>query len=118
VLASLPLTADAEARPRAVMLVALSLFFFLADATLTLLRRAGRGARVWEAHREHLYQDLALRFGHTRVTLAIGTASAVLTAAAVAAFRSGQAGPAWGVVTLALLLFAFEWQAARRVRTA
>lgn len=28
----------------------------MADATLTLLRRLMRGARVWEAHREHAYQ--------------------------------------------------------------
>ena len=33
---------------------------FIADATLTLLRRAIRGERVWQAHREHIYQRLAL----------------------------------------------------------
>jgi UDP-N-acetylmuramyl pentapeptide phosphotransferase/UDP-N-acetylglucosamine-1-phosphate transferase len=30
--------------------------YYLADATLTLLRRLGRGERVWEAHRTHFYQ--------------------------------------------------------------
>jgi UDP-N-acetylmuramyl pentapeptide phosphotransferase/UDP-N-acetylglucosamine-1-phosphate transferase len=30
--------------------------YYLADATLTLLRRAARGERVWEAHRSHFYQ--------------------------------------------------------------
>jgi UDP-N-acetylmuramyl pentapeptide phosphotransferase/UDP-N-acetylglucosamine-1-phosphate transferase len=30
--------------------------YYLADATITLLRRLGRGERVWEAHREHFYQ--------------------------------------------------------------
>jgi UDP-N-acetylmuramyl pentapeptide phosphotransferase/UDP-N-acetylglucosamine-1-phosphate transferase len=30
--------------------------YYLADATITLLKRARRGARVWEAHREHYYQ--------------------------------------------------------------
>ena len=30
--------------------------YFLADATITLLRRLLRGARVWQAHREHFYQ--------------------------------------------------------------
>ena len=29
---------------------------FVADATATLLRRAARGERVWEAHRTHYYQ--------------------------------------------------------------
>jgi UDP-N-acetylmuramyl pentapeptide phosphotransferase/UDP-N-acetylglucosamine-1-phosphate transferase len=31
--------------------------YYLADATLTLLRRLLRGERVWEAHREHFYQQ-------------------------------------------------------------
>lgn len=31
--------------------------YYLADATLTLLRRLGRGERVWEAHRTHFYQQ-------------------------------------------------------------
>ena len=30
--------------------------YFIADATLTLLRRLLRGERVWEPHRQHLYQ--------------------------------------------------------------
>ena len=36
---------------------------FWGDATLTLLRRIFTGRRWWEAHREHLYQRSALRFG-------------------------------------------------------
>ncbi len=30
--------------------------YYLADATLTLLRRASRGERIWQAHRTHYYQ--------------------------------------------------------------
>src|SRR5690606_27746163 len=30
--------------------------YYLADATLTLMRRLARGERVWQAHREHFYQ--------------------------------------------------------------
>ena len=30
--------------------------YYVADATLTLVRRAMRGERVWEAHRSHFYQ--------------------------------------------------------------
>ncbi|KQT90317.1 glycosyl transferase [Methylobacterium sp. Leaf466] len=30
--------------------------YYLADATITLVRRAARGERVWEAHRSHYYQ--------------------------------------------------------------
>jgi UDP-N-acetylmuramyl pentapeptide phosphotransferase/UDP-N-acetylglucosamine-1-phosphate transferase len=31
--------------------------YYLADATLTLLKRLARGERVWEAHRTHFYQQ-------------------------------------------------------------
>ena len=34
---------------------------FVIDASLTLLARCWRGAPVWRAHREHLYQRLVLR---------------------------------------------------------
>jgi UDP-N-acetylmuramyl pentapeptide phosphotransferase/UDP-N-acetylglucosamine-1-phosphate transferase len=38
---------------------------FIADASVTLLRRLVRGARVWHAHREHCYQRLVrLGWGH------------------------------------------------------
>ncbi len=30
--------------------------YYIADATLTLLRRIRAGERVWEAHRSHFYQ--------------------------------------------------------------
>jgi len=30
--------------------------YYLMDATITLLRRLGRGEKVWEAHRSHFYQ--------------------------------------------------------------
>jgi UDP-N-acetylmuramyl pentapeptide phosphotransferase/UDP-N-acetylglucosamine-1-phosphate transferase len=117
-LAALPMTAAPEARSSAVLLVALSLWLFLADATFTLGRRAGRGARVWEAHREHLYQDLSTRFGHARVTLALAAASVLLTGIGVAIWRTGRTGAAWAALALALLLFAGEWLAARRWRAA
>jgi UDP-N-acetylmuramyl pentapeptide phosphotransferase/UDP-N-acetylglucosamine-1-phosphate transferase len=112
-LAALPLTAPHDARPGAVLLVALSLWLFLADASLTLGRRALRGERVWEAHREHLYQHLARRFGHARVTLALGAGSALVTATALLAAQGELAAGAWAVVALALLLFGSEWAAAR-----
>lgn len=45
---------------------------FLADATLTLLRRLLRGERIYQAHRTHAYQWLARRWGsHRRVTQAV-----------------------------------------------
>jgi UDP-N-acetylmuramyl pentapeptide phosphotransferase/UDP-N-acetylglucosamine-1-phosphate transferase len=37
--------------------------YYLADATITLLRRLARGERVWEAHRAHFYQQAVDRRG-------------------------------------------------------
>jgi Fuc2NAc and GlcNAc transferase len=45
---------------------------FFADATVTLLRRVVRQQRVFDAHREHAYQHVAIRRGsHRAVTLAV-----------------------------------------------
>ncbi|MDQ7978082.1 glycosyltransferase family 4 protein [Paraburkholderia sp. SARCC-3016] len=43
---------------------------FIADATVTLLRRLARGEKVWQAHREHYYQRLVqLNSTHVQVAL-------------------------------------------------
>src|SRR6202011_3993706 len=52
---------DAAARGHWKLALILPLYF-LADATITLLRRLLRGERVWQAHREHFYQQ-AVRDG-------------------------------------------------------
>jgi len=55
---------------------------FIADATVTLARRAARGERVWQAHREHYYQRLVRsRLGH-RGTAALAYVAMGLCAAA------------------------------------
>jgi Fuc2NAc and GlcNAc transferase len=44
---------------------------FVADTSVTLLRRLARNERLYEAHRSHAYQWLARRWGtHRRVTIA------------------------------------------------
>ena len=44
---------------------------FILDATVTLVRRAFRHEKVWEAHRDHFYQRLVLGgWGHRRTVLA------------------------------------------------
>jgi UDP-GlcNAc:undecaprenyl-phosphate GlcNAc-1-phosphate transferase len=44
---------------------------FIVDASVTLLKRSLRGARITEAHREHYYQRLVmLGWGHRNVALA------------------------------------------------
>lgn len=60
--------------------------YYLADATLTLIRRILRRERFWQAHRKHFYQRAARgRLGHAGVTRAVLAAGAVLVAAAAAA---------------------------------
>lgn len=45
---------------------------FVTDATLTLVRRIGRGERWYAAHRSHAYQWLSRKYGaHRPVTMAI-----------------------------------------------
>ena len=44
---------------------------FILDATVTVLRRAFRCERIWEAHRQHYYQRLVLNgWSHRRTVLA------------------------------------------------
>jgi UDP-N-acetylmuramyl pentapeptide phosphotransferase/UDP-N-acetylglucosamine-1-phosphate transferase len=44
---------------------------FIVDATLTLLKRAGAGERIWEAHNRHYYQRLVrMGWGHRKTALA------------------------------------------------
>ena len=82
---------------------------FIADATLTLLRRAWRRERWWEGHRSHYYQRLhQLGAGH-RGTLAIyGVLMAGTSGSAVLCARDA---PEWGMPALAawglLLLLPF-----------
>ncbi len=42
---------------------------FIVDATVTLAKRLSRGAKVWQAHREHYYQRLVQHgWGHRKTT--------------------------------------------------
>lgn len=44
---------------------------FIVDATLTLIRRALRREKFWEAHNSHYYQRLVkIGWGHRRVVIA------------------------------------------------
>jgi len=72
---------------------------FLADATVTLVRRALRGEPVWRAHRSHYYQRLhAAGAGH-RGTLVVW--GAAMVACAVAALGFLAFAPAHGMLALA-----------------
>ena len=82
---------------------------FIADATVTLVRRIVRRERFWHAHRDHYYQRLVVA-GWTRRRLAVW-AYALMAVAAVSALMAQAAGRGvlfgiiLGWVALYVLLF-------------
>ncbi len=90
--------------------------YYLADATITLVKRGARGAKVWRAHREHFYQR-AVQGGssHGRVAIQVLACNAVLIVFAGAA-ALGYVWPAMAAaaLTVAVLLAVLE----RRARAA
>jgi UDP-GlcNAc:undecaprenyl-phosphate GlcNAc-1-phosphate transferase len=83
---------------------------FVADASVTLVLRLLRGAKIWEAHREHFYQKLVqLGFGHRGTLTLYGVLMLGIAASALLALaRAPSSGPAllalWSAVMA--LLFA------------
>jgi len=62
---------------------------FLADATVTLVRRVLSGERFWQAHHDHYYQRLVrMGWGHRRTALV--AYALMLCVAAIAAALSGR----------------------------
>lgn len=61
--------------------------YYLFDATFTLVKRALRREKIWQAHREHFYQ-LAIQRGlsHARVSAMIGVTNLVLIAVCFAEY--------------------------------
>ena len=58
--------------------------YYVADATITHNRRGFRGEKVWQAHREHYYQQATGRgFSHARVSSMIASVNILLIALAV-----------------------------------
>ncbi len=83
---------------------------FLADASVTLLRRIWRGERFWQAHREHYYQRLIrMGWGHRRTALAEYLAMAGVAASAVAGLKLGAQAQvfictAWVAIFAAMMI--------------
>lgn len=66
---------------------------FAVDATFTLAKRALRGERVWQAHRDHYYQRLVrMGWGHRRTALAEYAIMIVCAMVALASLRLGTQG--------------------------
>jgi UDP-N-acetylmuramyl pentapeptide phosphotransferase/UDP-N-acetylglucosamine-1-phosphate transferase len=83
---------------------------FVCDATLTLLRRALRRERLWQAHRDHYYQRLVrMGFGHRGTALIEYAAMGGCAALALFARREPAAVQASAVALAAALLIAIAF---------
>lgn len=86
--------------------------YYLADATITLGRRALAGEKIWRPHRKHFYQR-AVQGGkrHDQVVLAIAVADLLLVGCALmAALEQSLAGLALaGLVVAGLLAVLQQW---------
>jgi UDP-N-acetylmuramyl pentapeptide phosphotransferase/UDP-N-acetylglucosamine-1-phosphate transferase len=95
--------------------------YYLADATITLLRRLMRGERVWEAHRTHFYQQATDRgLPVVRIAAHVLTVNVALAglAGATLAWRSlpaQLAALALGGILVALVLARFAAPGGRRL---
>ncbi|MBS1787377.1 MAG: glycosyltransferase family 4 protein [Acidobacteria bacterium] len=77
-------TSNSGERPVPFLAVLLIFGTFLYDTTFTLILRARRGEKLWEAHRSHLYQRLVIAGqSHRRVTLTYFGLSILLGAGGV-----------------------------------
>src|SRR3546814_3030868 len=78
--------------------------YYLADASLTLVRRAWRREKLWRAHREHFYQRAVQRgFGHAAVALRVLACNVVLVGLALTAAATESDVFHWLALLFALL---------------
>jgi UDP-N-acetylmuramyl pentapeptide phosphotransferase/UDP-N-acetylglucosamine-1-phosphate transferase len=84
--------------------------YYLADATITLVRRLSRGENVFQAHRQHYYQQAVIRgVGHAVICGWVITADAGLIATA---WFVVPTHPVWGIVLAAMIVAALlGWMA-------
>lgn len=88
---------------------------FVVDASLTLLRRAFRGERIWEPHRGHYYQRLVQAgWGHRRVVL--WGYGLMLLCGAAALFAAHAAPPVqWAILAAVALVYIAAIAGVRRI---
>jgi UDP-N-acetylmuramyl pentapeptide phosphotransferase/UDP-N-acetylglucosamine-1-phosphate transferase len=76
---------------------------FIVDATVTLVKRALRREKVWQAHREHYYQRLVrMGWSHRRTALAEYALMAAMAGLALAARAAPVAGQGAAIGAAAL----------------
>ena len=94
---------------------------FIVDASVTLLKRTLRGAKITEAHREHYYQRLVqIGWGHRNVALFAYVLMFAVGASAIWGIRQPSAWPwplflIWcGIYAVLMLALDSRWQAFQR----
>lgn len=80
--------------------------YYLADATITLGRRAARGEAVWEAHREHFYQR-AVQAGRNHAAVSLGVGVCGLALVGLAALSRSWPWEALGAAGVVVAIFLF-----------
>jgi UDP-N-acetylmuramyl pentapeptide phosphotransferase/UDP-N-acetylglucosamine-1-phosphate transferase len=92
---------------------------FVLDGGATLIRRALRRERVWEAHREHYYQRvIRMGWSHARLALAAYALMGACAGAALLALLGPQPARAPIFATIAVLFVSLAWVIDRRWRQA
>jgi len=84
--------------------------YYLADATATLFSRLLRGEKIWQAHRQHAYQQ-AVQNGLSHGSVSIRVALAGVVLIALAATSTTQPWPAGIAAGIVVALF---WRYLRR----
>lgn len=81
---------------------------FVYDAAVVILRRLLRGEAIHLPHRSHVYQQLALRWGHPRTTvLACGLMAVLSALGRIASGRSSPAAVAGAAGAAVLILWLY-----------
>ncbi len=109
ILAAMPFSLERADRPLGVYVMALALWFFLADGTFTLFLRALNKEAVWRPHKTHLYQRLVHSgLSHHIVVLAfLGAALPLAFLIVWAVYRGGTS--LWIPLVWAILGFGMGW---------
>jgi UDP-GlcNAc:undecaprenyl-phosphate/decaprenyl-phosphate GlcNAc-1-phosphate transferase len=83
---------------------------FIVDASVTLVKRALRGEKIWRAHREHYYQRIVQSgFGHRNTALLGYILMFAVGISALGVMRQDAAvqlgvGMAWAIFYLIMML--------------
>ena len=119
-LGAMPLLARKESGTDAPVLPVVGLlfvWFFVFDTGFTFVRRLASKQRVWEAHREHIYQKLIIEGAkHSTVTLLYGLLSAILSCFVLLAINLSGIYPALAFLSLLVLTFLVTYFGIRKKR--